>query len=301
MAKEIAIGKRATISKAQQYMLLSIAGTAIMLGAAVCLVSYFIKKIAFNVNVIAEEEKSVVAYSDAIKNIGICTAPKGRIYSDSELEKCSPNDIDIYSISGTLRANILEGMASNAALNSVPKESTSNCINPSTGKNYTYKEMNAFYNAAETGDELVAASKLIQKCSALRVIPEALPAFKNEEALLSSLNKIFILSNWEPDSLVPSGEADASLLSDNLNAFSVRFSVEANSATVMNVLNNIERSIREFNFERASLEWSSEGSLTLEAQATAFYMNPSILSESDKIMTPGTASSATDDEIMEDE
>ena len=48
MAKEIAISKRAKISEAQQYVLLSVLGAAIFLGAAISLTLHFIKVIQLN-------------------------------------------------------------------------------------------------------------------------------------------------------------------------------------------------------------------------------------------------------------
>ena len=279
MAKEVAIGKRAKISEAQQYMLLSVLGASVFLGAALSLTINFIQHISFNTKVIMAEEEAIANYSNVIKSIGICRSPKGSVYSDEELKNCDPDGIEVSEIPGTLRANVLEDLAANEALNSVPKEDNTSCINPSTGKNYTYKELDEIYDNAKGSDELSAASKLIKSCSALRVIPDALPAFKNEEALLASLNKLFIVSNWEPESLSPSGSTSASTLGTNLNDMSLNLSIEANTATTMTVLSNIERSIREFNVERATIEWGGDDTLILQAQATAYYMNESSIIE----------------------
>lgn len=279
MAKEIAIGKRAKISEAQQYMLLSVLGAAIVLGVAIALVSHFIKQISFNVDVIAAEEQTMAAYSEIIKSSGVCKSPRGSIYSGSELEKCDPESIEISEIPGTLRANILEEVAASDALNSVPKEDDSSCINPETGKNFTYKELNKIYSDARGASELQTASSLIKACSALRVIPDALPAFKNEEALMASLNKLFIASNWTPELISPSGIIETIEGSPGLNAISVNFTVEADSGTTMSVLHNIERSIREFNFNRATIEWGGNNSLVLNAEARAYYMDPSVINE----------------------
>lgn len=281
MAKEVAIEKRAKISEAQQYMLLSVLGASLFLGTAISMVSHFIQQISFNTEVIMAEDEAIVAYSKAIKQTGICKSPKDDVYTDDELKKCDPDSIDVSEIPGTLRANILENLAASSELNSVQKEDEKSCINPSTNKNYTYAELNELYESANTASELDSASKLIKSCSALRVIPDALPAFKNEEALLASLNKIFLVSGWEPESLSPSGSATSTALGLNLNALSVRLSIEADSATTLNVLNNIERSIREFNVDRATIEWSDDG-LTLQAQATAYYMDESTLKETTK-------------------
>ncbi len=282
MAKNIAAGKRVKISEAEQYMLLAVLGAAAFLGVAIALVMHFIKVISFNTEIIMGEEQSIVAYTDVIKTLGVCKSPSGRIYSDEELKKCYPDSIEVSEIPGTLRANILENLAANQALNSVPKEDNSDCLSPVTGKNYTYKELNDIYDQAANTEELSAASRLIRSCSALRIIPDALPAFKNEEALLASLNRLFIISGWEPESLSPSGTSQASDLGKNLFSISVNLSIEAGTSTTMKTLSNIERSIREFNIERATIEWSGNDSLTLNAQATAHYMSESKIEETNK-------------------
>lgn len=290
MAREIAIGKRARISKAQQYTILAVVGAGIFLGVAIALVQHFTNQISFNAKVIGEEDKVIATYSDAIKSIGVCKKPAGNTYTDEELKKCNPDSINVSEVPNTLRSNILVGMAKNKALSSVPKESNSSCINTLTGKPYTYDEMQNLLRIASaegTSDEINTASELIQSCSALRVIPDALPAFKNEEALLSSLNKIFILSNWEPESLSPTGSYGSVAIGNNLSAFSVRLSVESDAATTRGVLSNIERSIREFNVERATIEWGGTNTLVLQAQATAYYTSPSALVETTKIIKVG--------------
>ena len=290
MAKDVAISKRAKISQAQKYMFAAVFGTGAVLGVVVAVVMHFVAQISFNAQVIAEEDEAIKAYSVAIKCIGICKKPVGETYTDDELKNCRPDSIDVATIPGTLRANILEGMAANADLNSVPKESSPGCVNEMTGKSYTYEEMEAIYDeAVETGttEEIMAASELLQVCSALRIVPDALPAFKNEEALLSSLNKIFLISNWEPESLSPTGTSADAGFGTNLNSMSVRLAVEANTATTMTVLSNIEKSIREFNVERATIQWSSNDTLVLQAQATAYYMTPTTLTESSKVIRAG--------------
>lgn len=284
MAKEIAIGKRAKISKAQQNMILSVLGASIVLGIAVSLVMHFIKLIGFNTNIIIAEDQAIVSYSDVIESIGVCKKPKGEVYSGDELKSCSPDSIEVSEIQGTLRANILENIAASKALESVPKENVSGCINPETKKNFTYKELNKLYDEAKNSDELNVASKLIQRCSALRVIPDALPAFKNEEALLASLNKLFIISGIDPESLSPSGTVSAAEIGTGLNAVLVNLALDDTTAgDVTRLLNNIERSIREFNLQTMNIEWGGgSGTLNFNAQATAFYMNESSVEESTK-------------------
>ena len=158
MAKEVAISKRLKITQAQQYMLLSVLVASLFLGTAIALVSNFIRQISFNTKVIMAEEQTIATYSDTIKNIGICKAPLGSIYSDEELKACIPDSVQIKDVSGSLRANILEKLAASETLNSVPKESDDNCKNPKSGKNYTYNDLREIYNQAQGSDQLNQAS-----------------------------------------------------------------------------------------------------------------------------------------------
>lgn len=281
MAKEIAIGKRAKISEAQQYMILAVLVASIILGIAISLTMHFVKKITFNADVIAAEEASIASYTNVIKSTGVCKSPRGSTYTESELAQCDPDSIEISEIPDTLRSNILENLAANRALNSVSKVGDSSCTNPATNKQYTFAELNNNYNNAKGASELSAASQLIKSCSALRVIPDALPAFKNEEALMASLNKIFQLSGWEPETLSPSG-GNSIVSNESLNPMSLTLSIEADSGTTMRVLDNIERSIREFNINNATIEWGGDNTLVLQAQAEAYYITESSITESTK-------------------
>ena len=284
MAKEIAIGKRAKISEAQQYMLLSVLGASVFLGAAISLTSRFIKQIAFNAEVIAAEDQSIADYSKVIRDTGICIKPQGDVYSDEELSKCNPDAIETSQIPNTLRSNVLEKLAANDALSSVPGTNNENCRNPETDKPFTYKQLNDAYKNASSTEERRIAFQNIKTCSALRVIPDALPSFKNEEALLASLNQLFNMSGWVPQSLSPSGSSQVSKLAPNLNSFDVSVSVEAGTNITNNVLDNIERSIREFDISNATIEWSNDN-LSVRARASAYYMNPSTITESTKTIS----------------
>ena len=270
---KIALSKSAKISQAQQYTLFAVLGAGLFLGFGLAAIMHFVDQISFNAEVISKQDESIVSFSNAIKGIGICTKPKGSTYTDEELKKCNPNNIDVISIPNTLRSNILLKLAADDALNSVPKEDDSSCINPDTNKNFTYQELNDIYDKASNVEELTSATKLIQNCSALRVIPDALPSSRNEEALLSSLNKLFDLSGWEPERISPMGEYDVASFDSNLNTISVRLAAETNFSTMMSILRNIESSIREFDIKRATIEWSGENSITLQARANAFYVD----------------------------
>ena len=288
--KATTTGKRAKISKAQQYMLLAVLGASIALGVTLALLVHSIQQISFNSRIIEAQDTAIGNYTTAISTTGLCIKPTGDTYTIEELDKCNPSSLELSQIPNTLRSNVLQNLAVNSALNSVPKESSTTCINPDTNKNYTDTELNDIYNEAAASDDtdrINAATELIQSCSALRVIPDALPAFKNEEALLASLNKLFIDSGWQPESLSPGGSGTNGSLKNGLRSLSVNLSVEADTATTMRVLNNIERSIREFNIERATIEWSGDNTLTLQGNATAYYMEGSKIVEREKTIKPG--------------
>ena len=294
MAKEITLTKNLKISEAQQYMILAVLGASLVLGVSIALVIRFTNQISFNTTVIMEEEKAIADYSDVIKEIGICKSPKGRTYSDAELKACDPDGIEVSEVPGSLRANILENLAANPSLSSVPKVTSVNdtsCINPETSKSYTYEELNEIYAAAVGSDELTAAANLIKSCSALRVIPDALPAFSNNEALMASLNKLFILSNWEPEALSPSGESQPYSENSNMNVVPVGLAIEADSGTTKQVLYNIEHSIREFDINSATIEWSGDNSIVVEANARAYYVTPTTLPRYTTVITENNVTS----------
>lgn len=294
MAKEIALGKRAKISKAEQNIIVSVLGASILLGAAISLTVHFIKQISFNAQVIAAEEEAIVSYSNVIRDIGVCKSPEGNVYTDKELKDCKPDSIEIEQIPGTLRANILNTVAANPALNSVPKAPISICNNPATGMNYTYAQLERILNDAKGETENIRASQLMKTCSALRVIPDALPAFKNEEALLASLNKISLDSGFEPDNLAPSSSTGDTAPSNGLNGFSISLSAK-NEGTGVGVaatfLSNVERSIREFDIQTATFSWEEGNTLSFSADANVYYMIPSKVVESDETIDPETGPS----------
>lgn len=286
-AKEVAISKKLKISEAQQYMILSVLGASVFLGVAIALVSHFIELISFNTKIIMAQEASITSYSKVIESTGICKKPQNdSTYTKEELDKCDPDSIETSEIPGTLRYNILEGLAANEALNSVPKRSANECLN-ADGKDYTYKELKENYEKATSTEARVAAIQAIKQCSALRVIPDALPSFRNSEALLASLNKIFKVSDWEPESISPGDTSSDTELntSAGLNPIAVNLSVEADTSTTMRVLSNIERSIREFDIKTATIEWGGNDTLLLQAQATAYFADKAAISESSQSVT----------------
>lgn len=285
----VATSKKLKISKAQEMVLLAVLLTSLLLGATIALSRHFIEQIGFNIQVISAKDTAVQNYSDTIKNVGVCEAPKGTIYSEDELKKCNPDQVEISNVQGSLRYNILNNLAANEALNAVPNDENSECINSETGKNYTYEELKKRYDEAD--DEARAtASNLLKTCSAVRIVPDALPSYRNEEALLASLNKLFIISGFQPDSISPNDSYSSTTANNNLLGIDVNLNVDATVAETQNVLSNVEKSIREFYVDRATFEWSSSQSqgeqLTLSATATAYYVDKAGLQTTNVTISP---------------
>jgi hypothetical protein len=142
----------------------------------------------------------------------------------------------------------------------------------------------------------------LDECTALRVVPDALPAVRNQEALLASLNKIFIISGIEPESLAPGdGFGGGTAPAEGVGVLPVSLVVEGNGRTVKDVLSNIERSIRAFDVRTAVIAWRSDGdgssdsaTIMLRGQASAYFSAEIVAAKQTKTITAsGNAASST--------
>lgn len=270
-----AITKRLKISKTQQQTLLITIITAVILGICLVLGIYFAKYIAFNNKVIAAKDVAIVDYEKTIKNVGLCkdTNNDGK-YSEDELKKCNPDALDSSLLPGTLRYNVMVNMANNSDLESVARESLTDCYD-ANGEKIDWQQK---FDETDDDEERAKYLSMLKMCSALRVIPDALPAQANEEALMASLNQIFIISGWEPEAISPSGDVNKD--AEGLSTIPISLSVQADTATTMRVLDNIEKSIRTFELQTASISWSGDRFLALDSQGTAYYTSDSGVKES---------------------
>lgn len=289
--KDAAVGKRAKISEAQLYMMVAVFATAVLLGITLSLVSYFFQRINFNNKILGRQDNAIRNYTETISSTGLCVKPKGDTYNNDELNSCNPNNITIDQVPESLKYNILNNLASNEDLASVPKETNADCINPNTNKYYTFQELRDNYNTVSEHEnnekELQTAIGLMQTCTALRIIPDALPSSGNQFALLAGLNKLFLISDWEPESLSPNGASTDTNTTNGVESLSVRLSVEADTAVTMDVLHNIERSIREFDIKTATIEWKNDQKLSLEANATAYHTAKTTIDQGTEKIKPG--------------
>ena len=266
-----ASSKRLKISKTQQETLLIVLIAAVVLGVCGVLAVFFGKYIGFNSKVLDAKDAAIADYEKTILNIGLC-----KDTDREEIRKCNPDTLDSTSMPGSLRYNVMVNMANNSDLESVARESQEDCYD-SDGKKIDFQEK---FDDTENDEEKARYLAMLKMCSALRVIPDALPAQPNEEALMSSLNQIFNMSNWEPEALSPSGNVVSG--TEGLSTIPVSLSVEANSDKTMNVLNNIERSIRTFDLQTATVSWSGENFLTLQSQGVAYYTEDADVAETNK-------------------
>lgn len=283
MAAKPADTKREKISKAQQLTMLEVLGASLVLGTCLVLMNFIGKYIEFNTRIIAAKNESIAMYDETLRNIGICpdTDKDGRL-SAREIEECDPNSVKLGQVPNSLRYNVLEVMAQNADLESVARKRNENCYD-AEGKRINFNEM---YNSATTESERQQILQATKICSSLRVISDALPAQKNTEALMASLNQLFIISNWEPENIAP---RDETVVLDDLSgveAIPVTLQVNGNGATVLTVLNNIDRSIRNFDITSATVEWTNTG-LNLTARANAYYMDGVWNLETEKTLRAG--------------
>lgn len=268
--KENLIGRRLKISKMHQHMLLAVLITSVLVGVTAVFAIYFIKYIVFNTKVITAKDEAIGNYESLIKNVGICkdSNSDGK-FTTAELNDCNPNEIATEEVPGSLRYNVLMEMSENKDLESVGRSQLDEACKDSDGKLVDYNKQ---YDEAKDEDEREEALTMARTCSALRVIPDALPVQENQEALMASLNQLFLLANWEPEALAPSDSDNGGGI-EGLGTIPLQVVVEADTQVTMEVLNNIEKSIRPFDFQTATIAWSGETALELRAQANSYYSN----------------------------
>lgn len=281
--KEVAVAKRAKISSAQKVTMLAALGASLMLGLAIVMVNYFYKIRTFNKTVIDEYNAAATTYGKVIEAAGICKPPKDsrdKIYTMDELKKCEPNKITAEELPGSLRYNVLFKMSQNADLEAVGREALTICYDEKGEK----IDFNKRHAEATTDVDRARYTDLVKMCSALRVIPEALPAKKNVEALMASLNHIFLVSKWEPETLTP-GDDGVTTGVAGVGIIPAILRIETDGDKTRRILENVERSIRMFDINTASVEWSGKDRLEFSAQATAYYAEEEVLMETTKNVT----------------
>lgn len=129
--------------------------------------------------------------------------------------------------------------------------------------------------------------EIARTCSALRVIPDALPSARNDEAMMSSLNQLLYISKntigIEGMTADQSGSMRDWKLKDprtgkavnTVHGMGASIVIKDDANTVRSALNTIEKSIRNYDMRTASIIWSNQegGGKNIELSATfgAYY------------------------------
>lgn len=275
--------KRKKISKAKQMTLLVAGTTAIIVGACGVLSINGIKYINFYQGVISTKDKSIANYEQVLVATGAC--PQNRDgFDEKTLKNCNPNDTESNLSTDTLKYNVFEILANNKNLESVEtgNGNISVCYDHDTGQRIDY---NKKYSQATDEKERTMYFNLFKACSALRIVPDALPAQANTEAIMASLNDIFNTSGLEPETLAPSDDLDEDMeenTRDNypgIGIIPITFSIETNLNTTLNFLYNLERSIRVIDVKTASIEWAESNNIEIRTSSWAYYTDTSSLKE----------------------
>lgn len=261
-------GKRLMISKAQQYTMLEVLGASLILGTCMVVSLFLFKYIRFNTEIITQKGTAINEYDETIRNIGVCkdTDKNGKL-SNKELDDCNPGEVSLNDVQGSLRYNVIDQMAENEDLETVARKREEDCYD-TDGKKIDFYEL---YEKTDDDLEKQQYLQLTKICSALRVIPDALPAQKNTEALMASVNQIFLLSNWEPETLSPRDDVALTNIA-GVGVIPTTLRIEGSDGVTLTTLANLERSIRDFDVTSAVFEWTNSG-ISMQASANAYFLD----------------------------
>ena len=285
MAFKLTTGPNALkISKAQQATILEVLVASLLVGTAFMLSIWLVRYIMFNADVITAKSESVANYEASVINTGTCDDSNGDgELSDAELKSCDPDTVSLSTIPNSLRSHVLVDMARSPALESVQRSLASSCYN-SEGKVINYLTP---YENAQSDAEREYYLSLYQTCSALRVVPDALPSTYNVEAAMASLNYLFNVAGVTPESMSPEDmTAPADIGTGNLMYNSINFSMETDVQGILRTLETMESSIREYDFTNASIDFNEQG-LSFSGSVNAYYVQNSTLHEENKTVRGG--------------
>ena len=284
------MSKRLRISRAQRMTLLEVAITSLIVGAAIVLIVFLGKYIGLNGRVIGAKDEALNNYSRTIANVGICEDKNrdGKVDA-GELNNCHPNDITLDRIPDTLQSNVMTKTAYDKALESVAKHDTlsSSCLDASGKSKNFLKE----YQEAKTESSKKKALDSIKTCSALRIIPDALPAQQNIEGASASLNWLLKQAGVRYESLTPgddnSGTSDnTSVTASSVDSIPLSLVLETSTQNVYRALATVERSIRTFDVDSMTIEWGGSGSkLSFTIKTRAYYSGQLTVDEKTKTVT----------------
>ena len=278
------------MSKAQQTTVLEVLIASLILGAAVVTGIWAVRYIIFNTKVITAKDESIRNYETAIINVGVCKDSNndGKI-SDEELNNCSPNELANDDVQSSLRHKIFDEMAVNKNLEAVARKSLPGCT--TTGGQAL--DFTQIYQDAQTDEERARALSELQLCSALRVVPDALPAQENNEAAMASLNQLSIVAQVEPTSLASGEVTQSAETTDETEASEKNYDAkpiaiaarweDIPDTSLYALLTTTERSIRAYDVKTATIEWV-DNVLTFQGNFHTYYEGDLDFEETTKIV-----------------
>lgn len=164
---------------------------------------------------------------------------------------------DYKSIQNSLKSisNKVNDLTENEGLEVVGRTRASDCLSRSATK--------------ITESSSIEEVEVARTCTALRVIPDALPSKSNSEAMLASLNQLLLWSNGyagveieglsAADVDAPSfKDENGSAIKTNMKTLGAALSLEDDATKVKGALDMIENSIRNYDIASASIEWSGD-------------------------------------------
>ena len=114
--------------------------------------------------------------------------------------------------------------------------------------------------------------ELMRECTALRVIPDAIPSVYNPTALGVSLTELLTYENIMPESSSVGDNSSIGTVGRNgVSAIDAAFSVMANGQTIRGLLDRLERSIRPIDIRTAGFEWKGTDLILMSIQSNAYY------------------------------
>jgi hypothetical protein len=177
---------------------------------------------------------------------------------------------DFSSVQNSLKSisNDVNDLTTNEKLEVVARTRSADCLNISTK---TMEQIGI--------DEL----ELARTCSALRIIPDALPSSLNEEATMASFNQLMVWADpsieiesiGSADTTVPAfSGSDSTTSSSNsnssssettgskggvLNGIGISTTIKGQTENVYNILDTIEKSVRNYDIVSASITFTGGG------------------------------------------
>ena len=265
--------KRVKIDKAQRNMFIAVCLASIIVGVTIVASIWFVRKIRFNNKFAKQQEYVIDDLKKSQANLDALAVSVEELTSNEALEVVAQSK-ESKSQNQKLRelcASLLDEEKADA------KDSSSS--------NSSSKSNNSNSSSSEEDEEDANNSyELAKTCSALRVIPDALPSGKNEVATLGSLDflisdlvNVEALSGDNGSRYSSYSKKSTRSVTKSVNSINANVSMSDSAARINAALNGIENSIRNYDIRSAKLSWTDDtrsgDSIDFSATFSAYYSN----------------------------